>query len=112
MKVFFVSLRTSLIYGPTELTEVNSPEQGIAEITCPWLSDYRFDEWEGYAVVVPEKEQVWGAAKPVLESGVLKARFQFTPMPIPRGERRLFHDLLRKSVQTVQQLPSSCIDED
>lgn len=100
MKIFFVSLRTALIYGPVELIEVTNPEQGIVEITCVGNVDYHFEEWEGYAVVVPEKEQVWGAAKPVWAGDQLKARFQYTPMPIPGKERKLFLDLLKKSEHT------------
>ncbi|PIQ23243.1 hypothetical protein COW36_18895 [bacterium (Candidatus Blackallbacteria) CG17_big_fil_post_rev_8_21_14_2_50_48_46] len=90
MLVYFVSIRTAKIYGPTELNEMISPEEGIARISCPWPIDYFFDEWEGYAVVVPERVQVWGAAKPLVTNGFLQAEFAFTPVPIPPAERKLF----------------------
>lgn len=90
MQVFFVSIRTAIIYGPCELIEVFSPDPGIAIMTCQWPYDYTFGEWEGYAVVVPEREQVWGNAKPEVTEGELRARFEFTPMNIPGSDRKLF----------------------
>jgi hypothetical protein len=103
MQVFFVSIRTAIIYGPCELIEVFSPDPGIAIMTCQWPYDYTFGEWEGYAVVVPEREQVWGNAKPELSDGELRARFEFTPMAIPASDRKLFPNYEAKTDDSPEQ---------
>jgi hypothetical protein len=90
MQVFFVSIRTANIYGPGEITDFFNPEPGIAILTCDWTLDYALNEWEGYAIVVPERNQVWGAAKPEYSGTEVRARFEFTPLTIPESDRKLF----------------------
>jgi hypothetical protein len=90
MDIYFVSIRTALVYGPAELEELTAPEEGQASIRCRWEGKNVFDEWEGYAVVAPDRDQVWGAAHPQVADGQLSATFAFTPMALPPAEKKLF----------------------
>lgn len=93
MQVFFVSVRTALIYGPGDIYEVYSIDESTMYLRTNWPHAYQFDEWEGYAVVVPERNQVWGLSHPKLEAGELIAEFPFTPQSIPPKDSKLFAPL-------------------
>jgi len=90
MQIFFVSIRTAKIYGPGQLLELQQLQAHRAHLSVQWPSELLLDEWEGYAVVVPEKEQVWGACHPSLEDGCLSAEFDFFPQPIPPQDKKIF----------------------
>lgn len=91
MQIFFVSVRTGLIYGPGDLLEARASESNRMTLRLSWPNAYGFDEWEGYAVVAPERDEVWGLSHPgVPESGELSVEFAFTPQAIPPQERKLF----------------------
>lgn len=90
MQVFYVSLRTALIYGPGEILDARSAGEERMYLRMTWPHAYSFDEWEGYAIVVPERNEVWGMCHPRLELGELTTEFDFTPREIPEGERKLF----------------------
>ena len=92
MQVFFVSIRTALIYGPGELIEARSVGADQMNLRMIWPIAYDFDDWEGYAVVVPERNEVWGLSHPAPapEQGELEIEFPFTPQPIPPADRKLF----------------------
>lgn len=91
MQVYLVSVRTALIYGPGEVLDAQNPQGNLMTLRARWEYDDTFDEWEGYAVVVPEKNQVWGLAKqPELEDQILNSEFHFFPQPIPPKDKRLF----------------------
>jgi hypothetical protein len=64
MQIFFCSIRTALIYGPATIIEAEAPEERKLSLRAAWEVDYPFDEWEGYAVVVPERNSVWGLSHP------------------------------------------------
>ncbi|MEZ0375480.1 MAG: hypothetical protein ACAI44_40705 [Candidatus Sericytochromatia bacterium] len=90
MQVFFVSIRTALIYGPSELLEARPTGADQLYLRVSWPHAYGFDDWEGYAVVVPERDEVWGMIHPRLGEGELEAEFTFAPQPIPPKDRKLF----------------------
>ncbi|PKL75796.1 MAG: hypothetical protein CVV27_13530 [Candidatus Melainabacteria bacterium HGW-Melainabacteria-1] len=90
MQVFFVSIRTALIYGPGELEDAQGDGAGQMQLHLSWPHSYVFDEWEGYAVVVPERGEVWGLSQPQVEDGRIEVSFPFTPQPIPPQDRKIF----------------------
>lgn len=80
-----------MVFGPGQIQSANSPAEGMMHMTLYWPhSEVTLDEWEGYAVVVPEKNQVWGACKPEQEGENIEATFQFAPRNIPPKDRKLF----------------------
>lgn len=96
MFVFFVSVRTARIYGPGEILEVYSTQnEAQLYLRMSWQYPYQFDEWEGYAVVVPERNKVWGLSHPKVEDQELVMEFPFTPQDIPPKDRQLFVPLMK-----------------
>ena len=90
MQLFFVSLRTAKVTGPAELTEISEEGSGQALIFFE-AEDLKFIEWEGYAIVVPEKQLVWGTGRPEKQkSGHYTCRFAYTPQEIPKEDLKLF----------------------
>lgn len=93
MQIFFVSIRTALIYGPGELLEARGSASNQMLLRMSWPNDYAFDEWEGYAVVAPEQNEVWGLSHPKQASnGEIEIEFPYTPQAIPPQDRKLFPD--------------------
>jgi hypothetical protein len=92
MQIFFCSIRTALIYGPATIIEAEAPEERKLSLRAAWEVDYPFDEWEGYAVVVPERNSVWGLSHPTYngEGEIVIEAMDFTPQPIPPQDRKIF----------------------
>ncbi|MGV3523093.1 MAG: hypothetical protein ACO1RX_02655 [Candidatus Sericytochromatia bacterium] len=108
MLVFLVSLRTALIFGPGEVIEAQEQSGRHMFLRLRWPHAQALDDWEGYAVVVPERNEVWGACKPRLEDGELHTELIFAPQPIPPRDRRLFVPLMAAAGQ----LATSTTDDD
>lgn len=91
MQVFLVSVRTALIYGPGELLEARAVGGNQMYLQLNWPDACPFDEWEGYAVVAPERQEVWGLSQPgPVVDGVIAFEFLYSPQPIPPQDRKLF----------------------
>ncbi|HEY9841394.1 MAG TPA: hypothetical protein V6D23_13120, partial [Candidatus Obscuribacterales bacterium] len=73
-----------------ELLEARPTGADQLYLRVSWPHAYGFDDWEGYAVVVPERDEVWGMIQPRLGEGELEAEFTFAPQPIPPKDRKLF----------------------
>jgi len=104
MQIFLVSVRTALIYGPGEMLVLSesSGNQVFLKMTWPHARD--LNDWEGYVVVAPERNQVWGLCQPEWESDYqenLQVFFTFAPQPIPPKDRKLFENF--KPVSTEEQ---------
>ncbi len=95
MQVFFVSIRTAKIFGPGEVLEVRSSAGEQMYLRLSWPYAEMFEEWEGYAVVVPERNEVWGAGHPRVEEGEVAFEFPFTPQAIPPQELKLFTQIVQ-----------------
>ena len=93
MQIFLVSIRTAKIYGPGQVMEAENPQSNTMSMRVSWPHVEALDEWEGYAVVVPERNQVWGACRPERDGGYLEAHFDFTPMDIPPKDKKLFSQI-------------------
>lgn len=92
MQIFLVSIRTAQIYGPGQITLLEQLSEAQVRLQAHWPFIGELDEWEGYALVVPEKKQVWGVCKPVVNEQVLSIEsMAFTPKPIPPKELAFFH---------------------
>lgn len=96
MLMYLVSIRTAKVFGPGEITRAENPYGNTMQIYVNWPHPDGFSEWEGYALVVPERDQVWGACKPQLDDGILRAEFEFTPVAIPPKDKQLFAKLDKK----------------
>lgn len=107
MQVFFVSIRTALIFGPGEILEIQGSEGEVMLLHATWPHGEVLGEWEGYAVVIPERNQVWGLAHPEVEEEQLRAQFAFAPQPIPPKDKRLFETILRKQAQAATADPEN-----
>lgn len=95
MQVFFVSIRTAKIFGPGEVLEVRSSAGEQMYLRLSWPYAEMFEEWEGYAVVVPERNEVWGAGQPHVNNGEVEFEFPFTPQAIPPQELKLFTQIVQ-----------------
>jgi len=96
MQVYLVSIRTATIYGPGEILEAFNPRGHWMNLNVHWEHEDVLDEWEGYAVVVPERKQVWGLANPQLDEQVLSSEFAFSPQPIPAKDQKLFDQKMQE----------------
>lgn len=105
MQVYLVSLRTAMVYGPGEILEAYNPRGHWMSLSIRWEHVDILDEWEGYAVVVPERDQVWGLAKPQLDEQVLTCEFGFAPQPIPPKDKKIFD-------KKMSEQPSASQDEE
>lgn len=99
MQVFLVSLRTARIYGPAVVLELQEISGQQVSLQLSWPGDTVLDEWEGYAVVVPERDEVWGAGKPEVADQQLIMQFAFQPQPIPPRDRKMFQKLVAELEQ-------------
>ena len=97
MQVYLVSVRTAIVYGPGEILEAQNPHGNFMTLSARWEHNDHFDEWEGYAVVVPERNQVWGLTHPQLEEQVLKGDLNFAPQPIPPKDKKLFAQKMKQA---------------
>lgn len=101
MQVFFVSIRTAMIFGPGEVIEVRNTAGEQMYLRATWPYPYAFEDWEGYAVVVPERNEVWGAAQPKLNhEGEVELEFPFTPQAIPPKDLQLFNKPTQSTTQS------------
>lgn len=91
MQIFLVSIRTARIYGPGQLATLEQLGEHFMRLQVHWPFSELLDEWEGYAVVVPEKKQIWGACKPQQVEQMLHIEsMMYTPQPIAPKELMLF----------------------
>lgn len=96
MQIFLVSVRTAFIFGPAEMLELSESSGGQVFLKLSWPHSRDLNEWEGYVVVAPERNQVWGVCHPEWESdddGNLELFFAFSPQPIPPKDRKLFDQM-------------------
>lgn len=105
MLVFLVSLRTALIFGPGEVIAAQEQSGRHMILRLVWSHQEPLDDWEGYAVVVPERNEVWGVCKPRIEDGELETELIFAPQPIPPRDRRLFVPLMAAAGQIATGTP-------
>ncbi|MBF2054027.1 MAG: hypothetical protein IGS03_11275 [Candidatus Sericytochromatia bacterium] len=92
MQIFLVSIRTAQIYGPGQITLLEQLTEAQVRLQAHWPFIGELDEWEGYALVVPERKQVWGVCKPAVSEQLLSIdSMMFTPKPIPPKELAFFH---------------------
>lgn len=92
MQIFLVSIRTAQIYGPGQISLLEQLSEAHVRLQAHWPFIGELDEWEGYALVVPEKKQVWGLCKPEVNAQTLVIdSMMFTPRPIPPKELAFFH---------------------
>lgn len=96
MEIFFCSLRTALIFGPGKIIEIGSPSATMMEFRAQWSNPAPLDEWEGYAVCVPEQNLVWGKAYPEIQDGEVYVCMPYQPQPIPPGDLKIFQDRPKK----------------
>ena len=96
MYIFFVSLRTSEIFGPAQVDQINNPSATIVEFTGSWLGPEELDDWEGYAVCVPEQKRVWGKAYPEVNNKRVKVRMVFNPQDMPPKDLKIFDEFPHK----------------
>lgn len=90
LEFFLCSLRSGLIFGPVKVSVLTELGFGRIHWEGPWPGSPRLDEWEGYAVCVPSRQEVWGVCKPSLNEGQLQADMDYVCQPMPTEDRRIF----------------------
>lgn len=96
MYVFFISIRTSEIFGPAHVDQISNPSATILEFNGIWYGPETLDEWEGYAVCVPEQKRVWGKAYPEISDKRVNVRMVFNPQDLPPKDLKIFDDYPHK----------------